>query len=44
MYKHKYVYFDVLVQNHLDRLTLCKRRLNGLNAKRRGTDCLPFNV
>jgi hypothetical protein len=43
-YLHKYVYFIVVVQNRLGRLTLFKYRLNGLNAKRRVTDCLPFSV
>ncbi len=43
-YLHKYVYFIVIVQNRLGRLTLFKHRLNGLNAKRRVTDCLPFSV
>jgi hypothetical protein len=43
-YLHKYVYFIVIVQNHLGRLTPFKYRLNGLNAKRRVTDCLPFSV
>jgi hypothetical protein len=32
-YLHKYIYFIVIVQNRLDRLTLFKRCLNGLNAK-----------
>jgi hypothetical protein len=43
-YLHKYVYFIVIVQNRLDRLTPFKHRLNGLDAKRRVTDCLPFSV
>jgi hypothetical protein len=43
-YLRKYVYFIVVVQNRLDRLTPFKLHLNGLNAKRRVTDCLPFNV
>jgi hypothetical protein len=43
-YIHKYVYFIVIVQNGLGRLTPFKYRLNGLNAKRRVTDCLPFSV
>jgi uncharacterized protein YhbP (UPF0306 family) len=43
-YLHKYVYFIVIVQNRLDRLTPFKHRLNGVNAKRRVTDCLPFSV
>ena len=28
--------------NRLERLTLFKHRLNGLNTKQRVTDCLPF--
>jgi hypothetical protein len=43
-YLHKYVYFIIIVQNRLDRLTLFKYRLNDLNAKWRVTDCLPFSV
>jgi hypothetical protein len=43
-YLHKYVYFIVIVQNHLGHLTPVKQRLNGLNAKRTVTDCLPFSV
>jgi hypothetical protein len=43
-YVHKYVYFIVIVQNCLDRLTPFKHRLYGLNAKRKVTDRLPFNV
>jgi hypothetical protein len=43
-YVHKYVYFNVIVQNRLGRLTPFKYRFNGLNAKRRVTDCLPFSV
>jgi hypothetical protein len=41
-YVHKYVYFIVIVQNRLDRLTPFKHRLNSLNTKRRVTDCLPI--
>jgi hypothetical protein len=43
-YLYKYVYFIVIVQNRLGRLTPFKHRLNGLNAKQRVTDCLPFSV
>jgi hypothetical protein len=43
-YLYKYVYFIVIVQNCLGRLTPFKYRLNGLNAKRRVTDCLSFSV
>jgi hypothetical protein len=43
-YLHKYVYFIVIVQNHLGCLTLFKHHLNGLNAKRRVIDCFPFSV
>jgi hypothetical protein len=43
-YLHKYVYFIVSVQNRLGRLILFKHRLNGLNAKRRVTDYLPFSI
>jgi hypothetical protein len=32
-YVHKYVYFIVIVQNRLGRLTPFKHRLNSLNAK-----------
>jgi hypothetical protein len=39
-YLHKYVYFIVIVQNRLGRLTPFKHHLNGLNAKRRVTDYL----
>jgi len=44
IYKHKYVFFDAVVQNHLDHLTLCKRCLNGPNAKWKTTDCLSFSI
>jgi hypothetical protein len=43
-YLHKYVYFIIIVQNCLGHLTPFKHCLNGLNAKRRVTDCLPFSV
>jgi hypothetical protein len=43
-YLYKYVYFIVIIQNHLGRLTPFKHRLNDLNAKRRVTDYLPFSV
>jgi hypothetical protein len=33
-YLHKYVYFIVIVQNRLGRLTPFKHRLNGLNVYR----------
>ena len=33
IYIHKYVYFNVIVLNRLDHLTLFKHHLNGLNAK-----------
>jgi hypothetical protein len=43
-YLHKYIYFIVIVQNRLGRLTPFKQWLNGLNAKQKVTDCLPFTV
>jgi hypothetical protein len=43
-YLHKDVYFIVIVQNRVGRLTPFKHRLNGLNAKQRVTDYLPFSV
>jgi hypothetical protein len=39
-YLHKYIYFIVIVQNRLGRLTPFEHRLNSLNTKRRVTDCL----
>ena len=43
-YINMYILIDVTIQNHLDCLTPFKHSLNGLNAKQRVTDCLPFGV
>ena len=44
IYVHKYVYFNIIMPNRLGRLTPFKHHLNGLNAKQRATDYLPFSV
>lgn len=43
-YIHKYVYFNVTIQNRLGRLAPFKHYLNSLNTKQRMINCLPFSV
>jgi hypothetical protein len=40
----KIYFFIINMQNRSGRLTLFKHRLNGLNAKQRVTNCIPFSV
>lgn len=41
---HKYVYFSVPIQSCLGHLTQFKQYVNGLNARQRVTNYLPFSA